>query len=161
MRATSNSRPFSAADLASPGARSAGRNSSGPGEVAMPGTILSIHRGGQSFLMAHIPALRTLNWPCRRCVLHSSHDREHQHHALWEGRVRMKTEDLRRLQDADRAFHLHPFTNHAEMHAQGTHVIESAEGCYLTDATGRRLLDGLAGLWCVNVGYSRVEILQA
>jgi putrescine aminotransferase len=73
----------------------------------------------------------------------------------------MKTEELRRLQDADRAFHLHPFTNHAEMHAQGTHVIESAEGCYLTDATGRRLLDGLAGLWCVNVGYGRVEILQA
>ena len=68
---------------------------------------------------------------------------------------------IKQLQDADRAFHLHPFTNHLEMHAQGTHVIVSGEGCWLTDATGRRLLDGLAGLWCVNVGYGRREIIEA
>jgi len=68
---------------------------------------------------------------------------------------------LRELQDADRSFHLHPFTNHLEMHGQGTQVIVSADGCYLTDATGRRLLDGLAGLWCVNVGYGRREITDA
>ena len=68
---------------------------------------------------------------------------------------------LRELQEADRSFHLHPFTNHFEMHGQGTQVIVSADGCYLTDATGRRLLDGLAGLWCVNVGYGRREIIDA
>jgi putrescine aminotransferase len=68
---------------------------------------------------------------------------------------------LRQLQHADKAFHLHPFTNHPEMHDQGTHVIVSGDGCYLTDATGRRLLDGLAGLWCVNVGYGRREIIDA
>ena len=73
----------------------------------------------------------------------------------------MNEKALRQLQEADQAFHLHPFTNHREMHAQGTHVIVSAEGCYLTDATGRRLLDGLAGLWCVNVGYGRHEIVDA
>ncbi len=67
---------------------------------------------------------------------------------------------LKQLQEADKAFHLHPFTHHAEMHAQGTHVIVSADGCYLRDATGRRLLDGLAGLWCVNVGYGRREIVD-
>lgn len=61
----------------------------------------------------------------------------------------------------DRDYHLHPFTDHAGMHAQGTHVIERAEGCHLIDRTGRRLLDGLAGLWCVNVGYSRPEIVEA
>ena len=68
---------------------------------------------------------------------------------------------LRELQEADRSFHLHPFTNHFEMHGQGTQVIVSADGCYLTDARGRRLLDGLAGLWCVNVGYGRREIIDA
>ncbi|HWN96621.1 MAG TPA: aminotransferase [Methylomirabilota bacterium] len=73
----------------------------------------------------------------------------------------MNEDALRQLQDADSSFHLHPFTNHLEMHGQGTQVIESAEGCYLTDATGRRLLDGLAGLWCVNVGYGRREIIDA
>src|SRR5204863_1794108 len=65
------------------------------------------------------------------------------------------------LQEADRSFHLHPFTNHLDMHPQGTHVIVSGEGCYLTDAQGHRLLDGLAGLWCVNVGYGRREIIDA
>jgi putrescine aminotransferase len=73
----------------------------------------------------------------------------------------MNEKALRQLQDADKAFHLHPFTNHLEMHSQGTHVIVAGDGCYLTDATGRRLLDGLAGLWCVNVGYGRREIIDA
>src|SRR5438093_1410914 len=68
---------------------------------------------------------------------------------------------LSQLQEADRLYHLHPFTNHVEMHAQGTHLIVSGEGCYLTDGTGRRLLDGLAGLWCVNAGYGRSEIIDA
>jgi putrescine---pyruvate transaminase len=69
---------------------------------------------------------------------------------------------LSQLKDADTSYHLHPFTDHKEMHGQqGTHVIVSGDGCYLTDATGRRLLDGLAGLWCVNVGYGRREIIDA
>ena len=73
----------------------------------------------------------------------------------------MQANAVRDLQEADRSFHIHPFTNHLEMHPQGTHVIVSGEGCYLTDAQGRRLLDGLAGLWCVNVGYGRREIVDA
>ena len=68
---------------------------------------------------------------------------------------------LRQLQEADRSFHLHPFTDHRAMHAQGTNVIVTGEGCWLTDATGKQLLDGLAGLWCVNVGYSCHEIVEA
>src|SRR5262245_60313267 len=73
----------------------------------------------------------------------------------------MDAQVLKQLQEADKSFHLHPFTNHEELHAQGTHLIVSGEGCFLTDATGRRLLDGLAGLWCVNVGYGRREITEA
>jgi putrescine aminotransferase len=65
------------------------------------------------------------------------------------------------LQQIDQRHHLHPFTNHAEMHAQGTHVIVSGSGVFVQDATGRQLLDGLAGLWCVNVGYGRDEIVDA
>lgn len=45
--------------------------------------------------------------------------------------------------------------------AAGRNSIESAQGCYVTDRQGRRLLDGLAGLWCVNVGYGREEIVSA
>src|SRR6187549_40058 len=68
---------------------------------------------------------------------------------------------LSRLRTSDREHHLHPFTNHRDMHASGTHVITSADGCYVTDENGRRLLDGLAGLWCVNVGYGRRELIDA
>ena len=65
------------------------------------------------------------------------------------------------LQQLDARFHLHPFTNHDEMHAHGTHVIVSGSGVFVQDAQGRELLDGLAGLWCVNVGYGRTEIIDA
>jgi len=47
------------------------------------------------------------------------------------------------------------------MHSAGTSVIEYAEGCYVIDEQGRRLFDALAGLWCVNVGYGRREIIDA
>jgi putrescine aminotransferase len=65
------------------------------------------------------------------------------------------------LQDLDRRHHLHPFTTHDELHAQGTHIITRGEGCWLWDANGQKLLDALAGLWCVNVGYSCTEIVEA
>jgi len=65
------------------------------------------------------------------------------------------------LARVDAQHHLHPFTNHEEMHAAGTHVIVRGEGVYLWDVQGRKLLDGLAGLWCVNVGYSCREIVEA
>ena len=65
------------------------------------------------------------------------------------------------LQTLDQRFHLHPFTDHDALHAQGTHVIVSGSGVFLQDALGRQLLDGLAGLWCVNVGYGRAEITDA
>jgi putrescine---pyruvate transaminase len=73
----------------------------------------------------------------------------------------MGNEALQNLQALDKQFHLHPFTHHGDLHAQGTHIITHAEGCHVTDATGRRLLDGLAGLWCVNVGYGCSEIVEA
>jgi putrescine---pyruvate transaminase len=69
--------------------------------------------------------------------------------------------DLAALQHLDQAHLLHPFTNHPTLHAAGTHVIRSARGCTLVDESGRELLDGLAGLWCVNVGYGREEIVAA
>ena len=65
------------------------------------------------------------------------------------------------LQQLDQRFHIHPFTSQNELEAQGTHVIVSGSGVFVQDAQGRQLLDGLAGLWCVNVGYGRTEIIEA
>jgi putrescine---pyruvate transaminase len=71
------------------------------------------------------------------------------------------TLDLDQLRRLDAAHHLHPFTDHVALHKAGTHVIRSARGSTLVDETGRELLDGLAGLWCVNIGYGRDEIRAA
>jgi len=66
-----------------------------------------------------------------------------------------------RWQALDAQHHLHPFTDHAALAQRGTRIITRAEGCMLWDSEGRRLLDGMAGLWCVNVGYGRAELVEA
>lgn len=65
------------------------------------------------------------------------------------------------LRELDRLHHLHPFTDHRNMHDTGTHLLKSGDGCHLVDQNDRRLLDGLAGLWCVNVGYNCTAIVEA
>ncbi|MDI5889727.1 aspartate aminotransferase family protein [Halomonas rhizosphaerae] len=65
------------------------------------------------------------------------------------------------LQALDRAHHLHPFTDFKALGEEGSRIIERAEGVYIHDAEGNRLLDGMAGLWCVNLGYGRVELVTA
>jgi len=42
----------------------------------------------------------------------------------------------------------------------GSRIITHAEGCYIHDGDGNRILDGMAGLWCVNVGYGRKELAE-
>lgn len=68
---------------------------------------------------------------------------------------------LDELRRKDEAHHIHPFTHHHAMHEKGTHWIREADGCHLIDQDDRRLLDGLAGLWCVNVGYNCASIVNA
>lgn len=63
-------------------------------------------------------------------------------------------------QAIDRRHFLHPFTNSKALHEHGTRVITRAEGVYLWDSDGQRLLDGMAGLWCVNIGYGRKELAE-
>ena len=62
------------------------------------------------------------------------------------------------LQELDRRHFLHPFTDFKALAARGTRVIVRAEGVYLYDSDGKQILDAMAGLWCVNVGYGRVEL---
>jgi putrescine---pyruvate transaminase len=73
----------------------------------------------------------------------------------------MTNQPASNLRQIDQAHHLHPFTNHTDLFRSGGNVMVAAEGNHVFDDTGRRLLDGLAGLWCVNVGYNRQEIIDA
>lgn len=63
---------------------------------------------------------------------------------------------------SDHRHHLHPFTDHRELGEKGgTRVITRADGVYIYDSDGRQILDGMAGLWCVNLGYGRRELVDA
>ena len=65
------------------------------------------------------------------------------------------------LQKRDAAHHLHPFTAQHDLANKGSRIITSAQGVYVYDSNGEQLLDAMAGLWCVNIGYGREELAQA
>ena len=65
------------------------------------------------------------------------------------------------LQELDKEHHLHPFTDHKELHRKKSRIITHAEGVYIYDADGNKILDGMSGLWCVNAGYGREELVEA
>ncbi|MEY5037591.1 MAG: hypothetical protein RL472_697 [Pseudomonadota bacterium] len=67
----------------------------------------------------------------------------------------MSTAELQKL---DAAHHMHPFTDANGLAAKGARIIKSAKGVYLTDSEGQQIIDGMAGLWCVNIGYGRPEL---
>ena len=64
-------------------------------------------------------------------------------------------------QELDKEHHLHPFTNHKELHKKRSRIITRADGVYIYDVDGKRFLDGMSGLWCVNAGYGRDELVDA
>lgn len=68
---------------------------------------------------------------------------------------------LKQLQQIDAAHHLHPFTDHKELREIGSRIITRADGPFIYDSEGTEILDGMAGLWCVNVGYGRNELADA
>ena len=64
-------------------------------------------------------------------------------------------------QAADSRHFLHPFTDFAALAQKGSRIVERGEGIYLWDTEGQRVLDAMSGLWCVNVGYGRRELIEA
>ncbi len=67
----------------------------------------------------------------------------------------------RHWQALDAAHHVHPFTDTAALNREGVRVIVRGEGIYLWDSEGKRLIDGMAGLWCVQLGYGNTELAEA
>ena len=68
------------------------------------------------------------------------------------------TEQLKQL---DRAHHLHPFTDFEHYAESGGRIFSRAEHVYIYDSDGNRMLDGMSGLWCCNLGYSQTRIKEA
>ncbi|MCW1843817.1 aspartate aminotransferase family protein [Prosthecomicrobium hirschii] len=65
------------------------------------------------------------------------------------------------LRAADARHYLHPFTDHKALAEEGARVIVKGDGVWLWDSEGNKLLDGMSGLWCTNVGHGRPEIADA
>ncbi|WP_304167576.1 aspartate aminotransferase family protein [Phenylobacterium aquaticum] len=76
--------------------------------------------------------------------------------------VPIRNHDIAELKRLDLAHHLPAQADHKVIAALGgSRIITRADGCYIHDGEGHTILDGMAGLWCVNVGYGRQELAQA
>lgn len=64
------------------------------------------------------------------------------------------------IEEVDKKFVFHPFTNLHEHEQNGPLMIVEGHGSTLTDANGRTYLDAMAGLWCVNIGYGNREMAE-
>jgi len=64
-------------------------------------------------------------------------------------------------QDLDRDHYMHPFTDYKELGEKKSRIITRADSVYIYDADGNQILDGMSGLWCVNAGYGREELVKA
>nr|WP_315479261.1 aspartate aminotransferase family protein [uncultured Rhodoferax sp.] len=69
--------------------------------------------------------------------------------------------DTALIQSLDSAHFLHPFTDFKDLSSRGARVITRAEGIYVWDSEGKKILDAMSGLWCVNVGYGRKALADA
>ena len=75
--------------------------------------------------------------------------------AIVESRSRSEWQDL------DRDHYLHPFTDYKDLGEKKSRIITRADSVYIYDADGNKILDGMSGLWCVNAGYGRDELVAA
>ena len=65
------------------------------------------------------------------------------------------------LQRKDKRHAVHGFVNFATFFDSDSEILVEADGAYVTDIDGNRLLDGMGGVWCVNIGYGRDEMAEA
>lgn len=75
---------------------------------------------------------------------------------------RLRNYDIAELRRLDVAHHLPAQADHGLIQRLGgSRIITRGEGCLLFDGDGNVLLDGMAGLWCVQVGHGREELARA
>ncbi|WP_204115392.1 aminotransferase [Shimia biformata] len=73
----------------------------------------------------------------------------------------LPNDTTRDIWQKDRAHFLHPWTHFDSFREEGSLILDRAEGVYTYDAHGKRYLDGIGGLWCMNIGYGRDEMVDA
>jgi adenosylmethionine-8-amino-7-oxononanoate aminotransferase len=66
--------------------------------------------------------------------------------------------DAKALWRQDKDHLIHPFSHFPSFEKDGALVISEGSGAYVFDVDGKRYLDGIAGLWCVNIGHGNAEM---
>ena len=61
----------------------------------------------------------------------------------------------------DKKHYLHPFTDFKSLGKKKSRIITRGDGVYIYDSDNNKILDGMSGLWCVNIGYGRQELVEA
>ncbi|MSP81939.1 MAG: aminotransferase [Alphaproteobacteria bacterium] len=69
--------------------------------------------------------------------------------------------DTKDIWQKDKDHFIHPWTNFATFNDTGSEIMVSGDGAYVFDSEGSKYLDGIGGLWCVNIGYGREEMAEA
>ncbi|WP_288427670.1 aspartate aminotransferase family protein [uncultured Agrobacterium sp.] len=64
------------------------------------------------------------------------------------------------IEGRDIAYQMHPNVNLRKYEKTGGLVIESGEGVYVFDSSGKRYIEGLAGLWSVAVGFGEKRLAE-
>ncbi|MEN0105028.1 MAG: aspartate aminotransferase family protein [Pseudomonas sp.] len=72
-----------------------------------------------------------------------------------------KNPQTRQWQELSNNHHLAPFSDYKQLKEVGPRIITRADGVYLWDSEGNKILDAMAGLWCVAIGYGRDELADA
>ena len=71
----------------------------------------------------------------------------------------IKNRSTEQIQEIDFLHHLHPFTDYKSL-GKKSRIIAKAKGIVLEDTDGKKMIDGMSGLWCVNVGYGRESLAK-
>jgi L-2,4-diaminobutyrate transaminase len=104
--------------------------------------------------VARSQRLARVNQTCMRCLVLSCAV------TLESAEITMGL-DVQQAAEMDKRSLFHPFTAITDLNAEGPTLMAEGKGVRLKDVQGREYLDGMAGLWCVNLGYGRKEIVDA
>ncbi len=63
-----------------------------------------------------------------------------------------------KIWQADKDHFIHPWTEFESFKKEGSIIIKEAKGSFVFDSDGKKYLDGIGGLWCINIGYGRKEL---
>ena len=76
-------------------------------------------------------------------------------------RTNFSAYDTQDIWEKDRDHYIHPWTNYATFEEEGSDIMAESEGIHVYNSNGDKFIDGIGGLWCVNIGYGREEMAQA